>query len=55
MPGDEPVEWSALLPSQGMKSADYQIAMRIVNPNPAGASVKFANASQADEWLVLID
>ncbi|NQV14816.1 DUF4832 domain-containing protein [bacterium] len=54
-PGELASEWSCSIPLEGLSGSDYQIALRIINPNPRGVPVKFANASQSQDWLVLLD
>jgi Domain of unknown function (DUF4832) len=53
LPGDKPRVWADTLDVSGVKAGTYTLAVRVPNPLPKGKPLRFANATQGDEWLTL--
>lgn len=55
--GEPAVVWRGQFDLAGLPGGDYRLALRVPNPLPRGAAVRFANATQDQDrpgWLTLI-
>jgi hypothetical protein len=53
LPGDRPRVWSDALDVRGVKPGLYTLAVRVPNALKAGKLLRFANATQGEQWLTL--
>jgi hypothetical protein len=56
LPGDPPRLWNDTLDVAGVSQGEYTLAVRVPNPLPSGAPMRFANVNQdahAEGWLSL--
>lgn len=53
LPGDPPRVWADTLDVSGLKAGTYTVGVRVPNTLKGGKPLRFANATQGDEWLTL--
>jgi hypothetical protein len=52
-PDTAPIEFSFEVQEHGLATGTYQMGLRVPNAMAGGNPVKFANAEQGDDWLIL--